>query len=68
MSEYNLTSYYNDSFGIDSADNVNAIIAFRATENAEPPALVCTLCGGEAQGNYSDADGEVCDHCIHKHG
>ena len=68
MTAYNLASYYNDCFGIDSAERVNAVIAFRAAENYEPPALVCGLCGGEAEGEYYDDEGEVCNACINAHG
>ena len=31
-----------------------------------PAPLVCNLCHGEAEGNYSDNDGPVCNECVRR--
>ncbi len=34
----------------------------------QPEELDCSLCGGDAEGNFHDAQGEVCDACEAIHG
>lgn len=43
---------------------MDAYAAFGARETTKDPALVCGLCHGPAQGNYSDDEGQVCDPCV----
>lgn len=49
-------------------NDFDAIQAFRAGERYIGQPLVCCLCCGEAEGNYTDdeCDEPVCDACIEK--
>lgn len=55
MSEYNLTSYFNDAFGIDSAADVNVSAALATLDNDEHLAP-------ESSDFF---DGLTTDHSIH---
>lgn len=39
---------------------------FRAGERVREPRLICTECGGRAEGNHewTDGSGEICDRCV----
>lgn len=44
-------------------DTFDDWLAFRAGEKDRDCLLVCCDCGGEAEGNVSCEDGEICDAC-----
>ena len=39
---------------------------FRKLERDREPRLICTECGGPAEGNcsWTDGSGEICDKCV----
>lgn len=49
-------------------DSFEAWLEFRRHESASDPILICTECGGKAEGNASwvDGSGEICDKCVEK--
>lgn len=51
-----------------SSADLEAWLEFRRLESAPAPKLVCTECGGRAEGNacWTDGSGEICDACVRK--
>jgi hypothetical protein len=48
-----------------SNHSLEAWLDFRKGENPKPVKLVCTECGGNAEGNcsWTDGTGEICNAC-----
>ena len=44
-------------------NSLETMLLFRAGENWTPPALVCGICGKEAEGDVQCDGDQICDAC-----